>query len=251
MKCSECKCYLEAPVSLECGHLVCKDKCGTKIRKDNWLECSVCQTKTVLEAEKDLDGLMSWTVFSIILAKLKSGIEPGLIPEFRILHQEMNRPFPDRTAVEKDATKLLPRELHCLKNIICQKRQPKIEPQKPRGKYQGRTNRERFKHLLMTRAARLIALPRSEREELMANWTANKVKFAPPPPPDVMEELHEKCKAQAESIRLENEKPKVPSLFDIEVCRPNKNIWNTGAPTDLSSRRLEYVTTCLHVWNTQ
>ena len=222
LKCSECKCLLEDPVSLTCGHLICKTKCAAGIMEDTWLECAICLTITYLDTEKGIDTLPSFSpVFDKMIAQLKGGIDMGMIQEFRILHFELNRESPVFQPPDEDDIKLLPPELDCLKNILMQLERTKVErvPRKP--KRGTRKVEERFKRLLKNRAAKLIALPEDKREELMAFWAERKVKFPPPPPPEVMQLLHERCKAQAEAMRIENaSRPHVPSLLDMEISKP-------------------------------
>ena len=223
LKCSECKCLLEDPVSLKCGHLICKTKCAAGIMEDTWLECSVCLTITYLDKDKGIDTLQSFSsVFDKMIAQLKDGTDMGMIQEFRILHFELNRESPVFEPPDENDIKLLPRELDCFKNILMQLERTKVERRKQPKQRGPRKIHERFKQLLAYRAAKLIALPEDKREELMAFWTERKVKFPPPPPPEVMQQLHEKCKAQAEAFRIENEnRPQVPSLLDMELPKPD------------------------------
>ena len=230
LKCPECKCFLENPASMKCGHLICKTKCATGIMEATWVECPVCITITDLDKDKGIDTLQSLSLFDTIIAKLKCGIEPGLIQEYRILHKEMEKESSVFQEMDDSDIKLLPPELDCLKSIILQLEKSKCERKRPFPKQRMRKIHEKFKQLLMRRAARLIALPKDQRERLMAFWTERNIKFPPPPPDEVMDELHEKCKAQAAAIRIENEKPKVPSLLDIEISRPSSAGFGLGGP---------------------
>ena len=249
LKCPECNCYLEDPVVLKCGHLICRTKCGEKTITGTWLECPSCHVKTDIDQEKGIKSLESITLFLDILAKLKSGVDPGIIPDFLSLQEKLNNKSFSEGPASTDQMKLLPFPLDSLKGVILQKQRQKIDALRPKGpkvnnqrtmqqKLYGKKAHERLKLLMKERAAKLIALPKDDRESLMKFWTSKGVRFPPPPSPTTMEQLHERCKSQARAFRIEDqlndttddtntayqcqEKPQVPSLFDIKVFQPNR-----------------------------
>ncbi len=193
LNCVQCHRYFEEPVSLACGHLVCKIKCAFTKISDCSIECPSCKEKTDLA--EGIDSLEIVRTFDRVLDQLKSGVDPGMIFELRQTELDLKN--------EGIANPSCGVKLERLKNVIEQIEDEKLNPKPVKQESELQTSDMRFKDLMKQRAAKLIGLPKKDREALVKFWKEKGVRFPPPPSDDVMQELHEKCQAQAEQLSEE------------------------------------------------